>query len=122
VDITEQNALYAELRQFTGSSQVFRHFTNAIIYTEGVRFLATRARLYWLDDLIGGFHPRALRDRALREFQLWELRISSGNGLVVCSRDSDDEAFRIRIPTADSALDYVRLYLEPGTLLLPTEH
>jgi hypothetical protein len=122
MDFIEQNALHAELQQFTGSTEFYRHFTNAIIYTEGVKHLATRARLYWLIDLIAALQPRALKDRALREFQLWELRITNGKAVVVCSRDSEDEAFRMPLKVADSALDYVRLYLETGTLLLPSEH
>ena len=122
MDFMEQNALRAELRQFTGSEEFYRHFTNVIIYTEGVKFLAQRARLYWLIDLIASLQPRALRDRALREFQLWELRIANGKAALVCLRDSDDEAFRVPLKFADSALDYVRLYLEGGTLMLPSEH
>jgi uncharacterized protein DUF6876 len=122
MDFMEQNALRAELRQFTGSTEFFRHFTNAIIYTEGVKFLAEHARLYWLIDLIASLQPRALKDRMLREFQLWELRIANGKTVLVCLRDSDDEAFRVPLKLADSALDYVRLYLEGGTLMLPSEH
>jgi hypothetical protein len=122
MDITEQDVLRAELRQFTGSTEFYRHFTNAIIYTEGVKFLAERARLYWLIDLIASLQTRALKDQALREFQLWELRIINGGGVAVCLRDSDDEAFRVPLRFTDSALDYVRLYVEYGTLLLPSEH
>src|SRR5438105_5410898 len=122
MDFMEQNALRAELRQFTGSEEFYRHFTNVIIYTEGVKFLAERARLYWLIDLIASLQTRALKDRALREFQLWELRIANGKAVLVCLRDSDDPAFRVPLKFADSALDYVRLYVENGTLLLPSEH
>ena len=122
MDFMEQNALRAELRQFTGSTEFYRHFSNAVIYTEGVRYLARKAGLYWLIDLIASLQPRALKDRMLREFQLWELRIANGKAVLVCLRDSDDEAFRIPLKFADSALDYVRLYLEGGTLMLPSEH
>ena len=122
MDFMDQNALRAELRQFTGSTEFYRHFTNAIIYTEGVKFIAERARLYWLIDLIASFQPRVLKDAALCEFQLWELRIANGKAVVVCLRDSEDEAFRFPLKLADSALDFVRLYVENGTLMLPSEH
>jgi hypothetical protein len=118
----DQNALRAELCQFRGSTEFYRHFTHAIVYTEGVKYLAEHARIYWLIDLIASLQPRALKDRALCEFQLWELRISNGKAVVVCLRDSEDEAFRQRIRFADSALDYVRLYLQDGVLMLPSEH
>ena len=122
MDFTDQNALHDELRQFTGSTEFYRHFTGSIIYTEGVKFLAERARLYWLIDLIASLQSRALKDAALREFQLWELRITNTDRVVVCLRDCDDEAFRMPLTIADSALDFVRLYVENGTLLLPSEH
>ena len=122
MDFMEQNALRAELRQFTGSEEFYRHFTNAIIYTQGVKFLAERARVYWLIDLIASLQSRALKDRMLREFQLWELRIANGKAVLVCLRDSDDVAFRVPLKFADSALDYVRLYLQDRTLMLPSEH
>lgn len=122
MDIMDQNALYAELRQFTGSTEFFRHFTNTLIYTEGAKFIAERARLYWLIDLIAALQLRALKDPALREFQLWELRVANGGAMVVCLRDSEDEAFRLRLRFADSALDFVRLYVANGTLMLPSEY
>ncbi len=118
----DANALRAELRQFTGSTEFYRHFSHAIVYTEGVKFLAEHARVYWLIDLIASWQRRALKDVALREFQLWELRITSGKAVVVCLRDSEDEAFRQKLEFADSALDYVRLYLQDGVLMLPSEH
>jgi hypothetical protein len=118
----DQETLRAELRHFTGSTEFYRHFTNALIYTEGVKFLAERARLYWLIDLIASWQPRALRDPGIQEFQLWELRITKTEAAAVCLRDSDDEAFRQKLASADSALDYVRLYVEGGVLLLPSEH
>ncbi len=122
MDFMEQNALRAELRQFTGSEEFYRHFTNVLIYTEGVKYLCARGRLYWLVDLIASLQTRALKDRALREFQLWELRIANGKAVLVCLRDSDDQAFRVPLKFADSALDFVRLYLQDGTLMLPSEH
>ena len=122
MDFMEQNALRAELHQFTGSTEFYRHFTNRIIYTQGIKFLCDRARLYWLIDLIAALQARALRDPALREFQLWELRITDGKAVVVCLRDSEVEALRLPLKAVDSALDFVRVYLENGTLLLPSEH
>jgi hypothetical protein len=121
-ELTRQDELYAKLANFTGSEEFYRHPLQAFVYTEGVRFLADHARLYWLLDVIASHQPHAMKDPWLREFQLWELRISGHEGVAVCLRDTDDEAFRQRIEFADSALDYVRLYLEGGVLLLPSEH
>jgi hypothetical protein len=120
--VRDQDALRVALHQFTGSFEVYRHVTGALFYTEGVKYLAEHGRLHWLIDVIASLQPRALRDYWLQEFQLWELRITGAGASVICLRDSEDEAFRQDLKFADSALDYVRLYVENGTLLLPSEH
>ena len=120
--LTEANAFYAQLNQFTGSTEFYRHWLKGFFYTEGVRFLAEQARCYWLIDLIAILQVRALKDAWLREFQLWELFVKDGSGILACSRDSEDVAFREVIETTDFPIAYVHLYVEGGVLMLPSEH
>jgi hypothetical protein len=120
--LTEANALYAELNQFTGSTEFYRHWLKGFRYTEGVRFLAEHARCYWLIDLIASLQVRALKDAWLREFQLWELFVKDGSAILACSRDSDDVAFRQTIEATDFPIAYVHLYVDGGVLMLPSEH
>jgi hypothetical protein len=120
--ITDANAFYAQLNQFTGSTEFYRHWLPGFRYTEGVRFLAERTRCYWLIDLIAILQVRALKDAWLREFQLWELFVNDGSAILACSRDSDDVAFREVIETTDFPITYVHLYVEGGVLMLPSEH
>jgi hypothetical protein len=120
--LTDANAFYAQLNQFTGSTEFYRHWLKGFRYTEGVRFLAEHARCYWLIDLIASLQVRALKDAWLREFQLWELFVKDGSAILACSRDSDDVAFRQNIETTDFPIDYVHLYVEGGVLMLPSEH
>jgi len=120
--LIEANALYAELNQFTGSTEFYPHWLPGFRYTEGVRFLAERACCYWLIDLIASLQVKALKDAWLREFQLWELFVKDKRGVLVCSRDSDDQAFRQAIEATDFPLAYVHLYVEGGVLMLPSEH
>lgn len=118
----DEDTLRANLRQFTGSTKFYRHVTG-LIATEGVQYLAENGRLYWFIDIIASSQGLALRDPALREFQLWELRVAEDRtAAVICLRDCDDEAFRQELPFADSALDYVRLYVEGDVIMLPSEH
>jgi hypothetical protein len=117
----EANALYAELNRFTGSTALHRHWLPRFHYTEGVRFLAERTRCYWLIDLIAILQLRAWRDAWLRQFQLWELFVKNRRGILACSRDSDDVAFREVIEKTDFPIPYVHLYVEDGVLMLPSE-
>jgi hypothetical protein len=120
--LTEANALYAELNRFTGRTALHRHWLPRFHYTEGVRFLAERARCYWLIDLIAILQLRAGKDAWLRQFQLWELFVKDGRGVLVCSRDSDDVAFREFIETTDFPIPYAHFYVNGGVLMLPSEH
>jgi hypothetical protein len=118
----DQDALRKELRQFTRSPSHHPHPSAYLAFTEGVAFLVERARLQWLIHLIAFWQPHALKDAWLREFQLWELRVADGKGTLTCLYAADDIAFRQRLGQADSALDYVRLYVQDGVLMLPSEH
>jgi Family of unknown function (DUF6876) len=118
----DQDALRQELRQFISTPICHPHPSGYLVFTDGVAFLAERARLAWLIHLIVFWQPHALKDRWLREFQLWELRVADGKGTLTCLYACDDIAFRQRLPQADSALDYVRLYVQDGVLRLPSEH
>jgi hypothetical protein len=120
--LADANAFYAQLNQFTGSTEFYPHWLAGFRYTEGVQFLAEHAHCYWLIDLIASLQVKALEDAWLRDFQLWELFVSSGSAILVCSRDSDDVAFREVIKATDFPFAYVHLYVEGGVLMLPSEH
>ncbi len=113
--------LERSLSQFIGTTEYYRHWSGIFVYTDGVRFLAENAGAHWLLDLIASWQKRAMKDRMLREFQLWELRVTRPAAVVVCLRDTDDEAFRQQIPFTDFPLTFVKLYLESEVLMLPSE-
>ena len=118
----EATAIRASLQQFTGTTQYFRHWSG-MRFTDGVQFLAESAQAYWLIDVVASWQPEALRDSSLQEFQLWELFVKPDRtATIVCSRDSEDEAFRQEIEHTDFPLDYVKLYVQGGVALLPSEH
>jgi hypothetical protein len=117
----EANEFYATLHTFTGTENYYVH-PSGMRYTDGVKYLADTAKAYWLLDVIASWQPQALRDSSLREFQLWELHVKDGRATIVCSRDSEDVALRQRINFTDFPQPYVKLYVEGGVILLPSEH
>lgn len=121
MELEEEDALYRELRRFTGDEASYPHPSQTIVYTEGVRRLMEQARVSWFVDLIASLQGRAFEDPPLRNFQFWELHIVGHGALAVCSRDSEEEAFREEVPRATSALRYICLYVMAGVLHLPTE-
>lgn len=114
--------LRAALRTFTGTTEYHRHWSG-MRCTDGVKFLVETAKAYWLLDLIASWQLEALRDAWLQEFQLWELFVRADRtATAVCSRDSEDVAFRQEIEFTDFPLEYVKVYVEGGVVLLPSEH
>ena len=114
--------LEAHLTHFTGSGDFYKHSTG-LVFTDGVKFLADRAGAYWLIDLIASWQKRARKDRMLRDFQIWELRvdIKARTADAICFRDANDEAFRQSISFTDFPLPSVTLYVENDVVCLPSE-
>lgn len=118
----ETTELRAMLRTFTGTIEYHLHWSG-MRYTDGVKFLVERAKAFWFLDLIASWQLETLRDAWLREFQMWELFVRGNRtATAVCSRDSEDVAFRQEIEFTDFPLDYVKVYVEGGVVLLPSEH
>lgn len=114
----------ADLRQFTGSENSYRHNLNReILYTDGAQYLAEAGGAYWLLDEIALANRYQSRVRA-EEFQVWTLtRDQKGNGATLdCGDGNGNTVYRKRIPFTDFPLDTVKLFCEGGTILLPSEH
>jgi hypothetical protein len=117
----DPTTIESTLAHFTGTESYYQHWTGRLVYTDGVRFLANAARAHWLIDVIASWQARAHKDPALRDFQLWEVTVIERRATVVCSRDAGDEGFRQEIPFTDFPLPSIKLYVEWGVLLLPSE-
>ena len=126
---------HADLRQFTGSLERFRHPLNPrVIYTPGVQFLAEQAGAYWLLDVIASYYgsPQMAQaiaaDARLADMQFWRLDVhETGGATVVCRADSGEEpAIRQDIRFTDFPLDHADVWAAFDgrfwTLYLPSEH
>lgn len=122
MDLDEENALWRRLRAFRRSGERHRHPTGLLSYTAGVHYLVEHHDLAMIVTVIALSQPRARRDPELAEFQLWELTRNGARGFLVCSRAPDGEVFRLNVSRARTRLPYLRLYVEGGVLMLPSEH
>lgn len=126
---------HADLRQFTGSLERFRHPLNRrVIFTSGVHFLAEEAGAFWLLDVIASYigSPEMAKatqaDPRLAAMQFWRLEVhATGSAEVTCRADADAlHAISQSIPFTDFPLDHVTIWTafdgEHWTLYLPSEH
>jgi hypothetical protein len=120
----------ADLAQFYGSEQFYRHWTGELVYTDGVHYL-TQHGAAWLVDSIAShqLNPK-LRQGMLADFQFWELHVKDGKGVLTCKADDGmAPAVRQEIEYTDFPLPEIKLYLEAGhdgsrpvmVLMLPRE-
>jgi hypothetical protein len=69
----------AELAQFTGSENWYRHGINrAVLFTDGAKYVADQAGAYWLLDEIAIIQRHDARI-AGEVFQVWKLAGESGS-------------------------------------------
>lgn len=107
-----------ELRQFHGTENYYRHF-GKVLYTDGIQFMAVRCKAYWLLDIVATAQPTV--DRA--PFQLWQVKVSNGKGVVTCREDSNQpEIFRQELITTDFPMSDFEFYCCDNIILLKSEY
>ena len=122
------------LAHCSGGDEVYSHWTRRLKYTEGVQYLADKAGAFWLIDVVASYQgaQKVRQNERLQEFQLWELKVTHRvddagvvrhEGVVTCREDSDQPAvITQKIEYTDFPLESIKLYVENGVLLLPSEH
>ena len=89
--ITQQDPaeLEADLVQFCGTENWWKHWTGRVTFTDGVKFLAEKAGAFWLIDLVASHQTARLRRE---EFQIWTLTVDRSKtpmAVATCQADTD---------------------------------
>jgi hypothetical protein len=75
----EKTLTHADLLQFTGSENWYRHPINrAVLYTDGAKYVSETGGAYWLLDEIALIQPYN-KEVSREEFQVWTLRVNTNN-------------------------------------------
>ena len=84
----------ADLVQFTGSENWYRHAINrAVLFTDGAKYVADQAGAYWLLDEIAIIQPHDKRVAA-EEFQVWKLAVNANQtGVLTCEDGNDKDVY-----------------------------
>lgn len=112
--------LEEDLAHFHGTEHWYRNFTG-LLYTDGVQYLAEKAKAYWLIDLVGSYQPTHRHV----PFQFWELdvQLEERKGVIKMSEDLGAPILVSQeIPYTDFPLKEIKLYCIDNVLLLPSEY
>ena len=113
-----QAELAAKLDEFCGSPTVSQ--VGQMRLTEGRRYLAGTVGAWWLGEAIVS---RSREPEVSREvFQVWTLRRVDEGATLVCTDGNANRICRPTISMTDFSLPSVVIWVEHGTLLLPSEH
>ena len=92
----------ADLAQFTGSEQWFRHaLVRSVLFTDGAKHVADAGGAYWLLDEIA--LAQRYKKRVVAEaFQNWTLKVKDDNtARLTCDDGNGNIVFSKRIPFTD---------------------
>lgn len=134
----EANEILSGLDQFTGTEQYHRiTMLKNLLATDGVAWLADKAKCYWLTDIIASYQPsirkyaRARPNVApLLDMQVWTLtknKATDGAKVICTDGNSDTPIYSQRIPYTDFPLESIKIWVAPAdknnmVMLLPSEH
>jgi hypothetical protein len=114
----------ADLAQFTGSEQWFKHWLGRVVFTDGAKYVFDNAAngAYWLcDEIVLAQSYKKVRNEV---FQLWVLKVDLEHkrGELRCEDGNDNVVFKKSIPYTDFPLPEIRFYFTDNTIFLPQEY
>lgn len=119
-----------ELSHFTGSEEIFQYWGNKrFVYTQGIQYLANKAKCYWLIDEIGLILLPRLLKKHPDEFYTIQLSVNPDSSAMITVDDGNGNIYlnhRIDWTTFPITDQPVKLFLcDSGTyycLMLPNEY
>jgi len=113
----------ADLRQFTGSENWYRHSLNPkVLFTDGAKYVADEGGAYWLLDTIA-CAQRYDHDLARQPFQVWKLEVRPDHSATLTVEDGNYKPLYSRaLEFTDFPATEITLWLSNNVIYLPSEH
>jgi hypothetical protein len=120
---TTKSLTKADLSQFTGSEQWYRHgLVRDVLFTDGAKHVADAGGAYWLLDEIA-LAQRSSKRVAGEEFQVWKLTVKADKtAKLTCDDGNGIGVFTKAIAFTDFPLEEIALYYTNKVILLPSEY
>jgi hypothetical protein len=112
----------ADLRQFTGSENWYRHALNRnVLFTDGAKHVADAGGAYWLLDTIA-LAQRHDKRVAAEEFQSWKLVVRPDHtATLTCEDGNTNVVSKQELEFTDFPAPEITLWYENSTIYLPSE-
>lgn len=112
----------ADLKQFTGSEEWYRHPLNrSVTYTQGARYVADQVGAYWLLDEIA-LGQLAVAAVKAQPFQVWKLDVKGSRATLSCEDGNNANVFTKEIAFTNFPEPGVILWFTDNVILLPSEY
>lgn len=117
--------LEANLAQFIGTENYYKHPFTRTVYTDGVKYLAENAGAYWLIDYIAF---KQIEDGEIFNtdfFQVWSLDAIpelKHSAVITCTDGDDNLLLKETIEYTDFPLTHIKLYYQNNVLFLTSEY
>jgi hypothetical protein len=118
--------LKRNLNMFTGT-EAYHRTGSRTRSTDGVVYLAQKAGCFWLLDIVDSVMHLITEEFAFADLKVTEdERGRRGEVLIHNGHDEESPAYRVfhrqKIDYTDFPLDEIRLYVQNGIILLPSEY
>lgn len=112
--------LRADLSQFTGTEQWYRHGINRrMLFTDGVRYFAEQAGAYWFLDIVATeIFPLLVHE----PFLAITLKVDDGEADIVGDDGNGRVVYKRHINFTDAPDGDWRFYLTDNVLMVPSEY
>jgi hypothetical protein len=112
----------ADLRQFTGSENWYRHALNRnVLFTDGAKHVADEGGAYWFLDAIA-LAQRYDKRIAAEPFQVWKLVVRSDRTATITCEDGNYKVVSTQeLEFTDFPSPEITVWFENNTIYLPSE-
>ena len=113
----------ADLSQFTGTEQWYRHALNRkVLFTDGAKYVADEGDANWLLDEIALAQHYEKR-LARQDFQVWKLTVNANHtGTITVEDGNDNVIFTKPLDYTDFPAPEITLWFRNNVIYLPSEH
>ena len=117
-----ESTLASDLAQFTGTANWYKSFLG-LKFTDGVKYLADKAKAYWLVDLVASHQPAVVRKYG-PGLQVWTLKKTKLGYTAVADNGNGEHLKSQFFGYTDFPVELFpfKLYVQNGVLMLPSEY